>query len=64
MITKYENDGVEALQGRRGKRKKENDMSELEKLKVQNKLLEAENRRKQMEIDFLKKLDEMERRRY
>lgn len=61
---KYENDGVEALQDRRGKRKMENEMSEIEKLKAQNKLLEAENRRKQMEIDFLKKLDEIERRRY
>ncbi len=62
--SKYENSGVEALQDRRGKRKDENQMSELEKLKAQNKLLEAENRRKQMEIDFLKKLDEIERRRY
>lgn len=62
--SKYENDGVEALQDRRGKRKNESEMSELEKLKAKNKLLEAENRRKQMEIDFLKKLDEIERRRY
>lgn len=62
--SKYESDGVEALQDRRGKRKDENEMSELEKLKAQNKLLEAENRRKQMEIDFLKKLEEIERRRY
>jgi transposase-like protein len=61
---KYENDGVEALQDRRGKRKHENEMSELEKLKAQNKLLEAQNRRQQMEIDFLKKLEEIERRRY
>lgn len=62
--TKYENDGVEALQDRRGKRKKENEMSELDKLRAQNKLLEAQNRRQQMEIDFLKKLEEIERRRY
>lgn len=58
---KYENDGVEGLQDRRGKKKSENDMSELEKLKAKNKLLEAENRRKQMEIDFLKKLEDIER---
>ena len=63
-VNKYEKDGIKALQDRRGKRKDENEMSELEKLKSQNKLLEAENRRKQMEIDFLKKLDEIERRRY
>jgi transposase-like protein len=61
---KYEEDGVEALQDRRGKRKPEDKMSELEKLKAQNKLLEAQNRRQQMEIDFLKKLEEIERRRY
>jgi transposase len=62
--SKYEKYGVEALQDRRGKRKNESEMSELEKLKAQNKLLEAKNRRQQMEIDYLKKLDEIERRRY
>lgn len=61
---KYLKDGVEALQDRRGKRKSEDEMSEVEKLRAQNKLLQAENRRKQMEIDFLKKLDEIERRRF
>lgn len=61
--SKYESGGVEALQDKRGKRKDKNEMSELEKLKAQNKLLEAEIRRKQMEIDFLKKLKELERRR-
>lgn len=58
---KYLKDGVEALQDKRGKGKSEDDMSEIEKLRAQNKLLEAENRRKQMEIDFLKKLEEIER---
>lgn len=62
--TKYLKDGVEALQDRRGRKKPENQMSEVEKLRAQNKLLEAENRRKQIEIDFLKKLDEIERRRF
>lgn len=62
--TKYEDEGVEALQDRRGKRKNQDKMSEFEKLKAKNKLLESENRRKQMEIDFLKKLDEIERRRF
>lgn len=61
---KYLKDGVDALQDRRGKRKAENEMSEVEKLRAKNKLLEAENRRKQIEIDFLKKLDEIERRRF
>lgn len=53
-ITKYEKTGIEALMDKRGKRKLEAEMSEVEKLKSQNKLLEAENKRKQMEIDFLK----------
>lgn len=63
-VHKYLRSGVEALQDRRGKRKTEDEMSELERLRVQNKLLQAENRSKQMEIDFLKKLDEIQRRRF
>lgn len=63
-ISKYEKIGIEALMDKRGKRKLEGEMSDVEKLKVQNKLLEAENKSKQMEIDFLKKLHEVERRRY
>jgi len=61
---KYLKYGVGALQDRRGKRKSNDEMSEVEKLRAQNKLHEAENRRKQMEIDLLKKLDEIERRRF
>lgn len=61
---KYEKSGVEALQDKRGKRKSIEEISEVEKLKAENKLLQAENRRKQMEIDFLKKLEAIERRRY
>lgn len=53
-----------ALQDKRGKRKSEDEMTEVEKLKAQNKLLEAENRRKQIEIDLLKKLEELDRRRF
>lgn len=63
-ISKYNEGGVDALRDKRGKRKSIDEMSELEKLRAQNKLLEAENKRKQMEIDFLKKLEEIERRRY
>ncbi|MEA5084730.1 IS3 family transposase ISEnfa5 [bioreactor metagenome] len=63
-INKYEDYGIEGLYDGRGKRKNERELSELEKLKAQNKLLEAQNRRQQMEIDFLKKLDQIERRRY
>jgi len=63
-INKYLQEGVGALQDRRGKRKPEDEMSEVEKLRAKNKLLEAENKRKQMEIDLLKKLDEIQRRRF
>lgn len=60
---KYETDGVEALQDKRGKRKALNEMSDIEKLRAQNTLLEAKIKRQQMEIAFLKKLEEIERRR-
>ena len=62
--TKFETQDVEALRDKRGKRKPLEKMSELEKLKAENKLLEAKNKRQQMEIDFLKKLEEIERRRF
>lgn len=62
--SKYLKSGVDALQDRRGKRKSEDEMSEVEKLRAQNKLLQAENKRNQMEIDLLKKLVEIERRRF
>lgn len=61
---KYYTNGVGELQDRRGKSKSEDKMSEVETLRAQNKLLEAENRRKQMEIDLLKKLEELERGRF
>ena len=60
---KYEDDGVDALQDRRGKRKSEDMMSELERLRAEVKLLKAEKKRAEMEASFLKKLDEIERRR-
>lgn len=63
-LNKYLKNGVIGLQDGRGKRKSENEMSEVEKLRMQNKLLKAENRRKQMELDILKKLEEIERRRF
>ena len=60
---KYEKQGVEALHDRRGKRKPEAEMSELEKLRAENRILRAEKEHAQMEADFLKKLAEIERRR-
>lgn len=59
---KYESGGIEALQDNRGKRKPENQMSELERLRAEIKLLKAEKEQAQMEMLFLKKLEEIERR--
>lgn len=39
-------------------------MTELEKLRAENKLLKAQNKRQEMEMAFLKKLGEIERRRF
>ena len=60
---KYEAGGVEALRDNRGKRKNPDEMNELEKLRAEVKILRAEKERAQMEASFLKKLEEIERRR-
>lgn len=60
---KYESGGVEALKDNRGKRKNPDEMNELEKLRAEVKILRAEKERAEMEASFLKKLDEIERRR-
>lgn len=60
-VRKYENDGPEGLADRRGKRKDKACMTEIERLRAQLKLKEAENQRLQMEIELLKKLEALER---
>ena len=60
---KYEEKGVKGLQDRRGKRKSLDEMDELEKLRAEVKILRAEKERAEMEVSFLKKLEEIERRR-
>ena len=60
---KYESKGIEALRDNRGKRKSPDTMNELEKLRAEVKILRAEKERAEMEVAFLKKLEEIERRR-
>lgn len=62
-VVKYETNGVEALRDNRGKHKSPDQMSELEKLRAEVKILKAEKERAEMEASFLKKLEEIERRR-
>ena len=61
---KYEAQGVESLTDKRGRTKPEAEMTELEKLRAENRLLKAQNKRQEMEKAFLKKLGEIERRRF
>ena len=60
---KYESKGIEALRDNRGKRKSPDTMNELEKLRAEVKILRAEKERAEIEVAFLKKLEEIERRR-
>ena len=60
-VRKYKDKGIEGLYDRRGKNKAISQLSDIEKLKAENRLLKAQTQQQQMEIDFLKKLDEIER---
>ena len=61
-VRKYQEKGAEGLLDKRGKRKPESEMTEMEKLRAENRLLEARNRRLETENAVLKKLEELERR--
>lgn len=58
---KYENSGVDALQDNRGRRKPEDALTEIEKLRAELKLEKAKRQKAEMEVSFLKKLEEIER---
>lgn len=62
-VRKYEQKGIDGLIDGRGKSKAESDLTEIDRLKSQNQILEAEKKRLEMEINVLKKLQEVERRR-
>ena len=61
-VKKYESQGIDGLYDRRGRNKPAEELTELEKLQAENRLLRAQAKQQQMEIDFLKKLDAVERR--
>jgi transposase-like protein len=60
---KYEEKGIEGLSDKRGKRKLFDEMSEVDRLRAENRMLKAENKQKDIEIAVLKKVQEIERRR-
>ncbi|PPA72229.1 transposase [Jeotgalibacillus proteolyticus] len=62
-VKKYEDGGEEALKDRRGKKKQEEELTPEEIVSRQMKKLEEENERLRAENLFLKKLEEIERRR-
>ena len=62
-VRKYEQKGIDGLIDGRGKAKAESDFTEIDRLKAKNQILEAEKKRLEMEINVLKKLQEVERRR-
>jgi transposase len=63
-VRKYESGGENALQDTRGRKKVGAELTPEEKVKIEMKKLEAENERLRAENAFLKKLEELERRRY
>ena len=58
-VKKYEAKGVEGLTDRRGKAKPESELSEEERLRQENKILQAKIKDQEMEIALLKKLREL-----
>ena len=58
-VRKYEATGVDGLVVRRGKAKPEDKLSEAERLRQENKILQAKLKDKEMEIALLKKLREL-----
>ena len=58
-VRKYEEGGVDKLKDNRGRTKPEEEMTEVEKLKAEMKILEAKNRQLEIENAFIKKLQEL-----
>jgi len=62
-VRKYEADGWDALKDRRGRSKSVEELTPEEKMKLEMRRIEKENERLRAENAFLKKLEEIERRR-
>ena len=58
-VRKYESSGVDGLVDRRGKTKPVDDLTETERLRQENRMLQAKLKDKEMEIALLKKLREL-----
>ena len=58
-VRKYEEGGVDKLKDNRGRTKPIEEMTEVEKLKAEMKILEAKNRQLEIENEFIKKLQEL-----
>lgn len=63
-VRKYEEHGVAGLSDKRGKRKDISEMTQVERLRAENRLLQAQIKDKELEVALLKKLKELERRGY
>ena len=59
-VRKYEGKGIDGLADGRGRTRPEREMTESEKLQAQVRMLEAQLRDKEMEIELLKKVKELE----
>ena len=51
------------MKDKRGRSRTSEEMTELERIKAENNILKAQLERKELEIRFLKKVEEIERRR-
>lgn len=58
-VRKYEEGGVDKLRDNRGRTKQVEEMTEVEKLKAEMKILETKNRQLEIENEFIKKLQEL-----
>lgn len=63
-VRKYQEHGIDGLQDRRGKRKALEDMTEIDRLRAELKMEQAKVKHLELENHVLKKLKEIERRRY